>query len=153
MDARYDRIGGIVWVGIGLVITAWSATFPFGRWAAPGPAFLPLACGAALVILGAALALRAPRGAVGEAGEPRVPHRAALGRIVATLAALAVAAVLVDRLGFTATVLVLMLFLLRAVGGVRWPLALAYAVGSAVGCFVVFQYLLGVELPVGWLGF
>jgi hypothetical protein len=150
--SRHDAVGAVVWVVAGAVILGWAATFPFGSLKAPGPGLLPFACGGALVVLGAVLFVQA-RGRVTPPAVSLFADRAALGRMAATLAAIVAAALLIERAGFTATVFALTLFLLAAVARLSWPASIGYAVAAAVACVVLFQRVLGVELPRGWLGF
>lgn len=138
---------------VGAVIVGWSATFPFGSLKAPGPGLLPFACGVTLVVLGAVLLVQARRVVTAPPAVSLFTDRAALGRMVATLAAMVVAAVLIERVGFTTTVFALTLFLLRAVARLPWRASIGYAVVAAAACLIVFQRLLGVELPRGWMGF
>ena len=80
------------------------------------------------------------------------PDRAAAVRIVATLVAIAIAIVLLDRLGFLVTGTLLMLALLLVLD--RRPiLAVVLAPLSVVLVYAVFKVWLRVPLPSGVLSF
>ena len=49
---KKDTAMAIVWVLLGLTISIWSATFPFGGLEDPGPAFFPLGTGLFIIAFG-----------------------------------------------------------------------------------------------------
>lgn len=152
MPSRSDVWSGLFWLAIGLGVVGWSATFPFGRLSQPGPALLPIVCGAILAVLGAAVivsALRRPTGAAA----PQAPGRPEVWRILWTVVGVAAAALLLERVGFTTTLFGLVTFLLLVVAGRSWTLAVTYAALAAIACVTIFRFILGVELPRGALGF
>jgi len=127
----------------------WEASrYPFGSPGAPGPGFLPVILGAAFAVLSIVLLVRP-----GSAPEQVLPpDRAAAVRIVATLVAIAIAIVLLDRLGFLVTGTLLMLALLLVLD--RRPiLAVVLAPLSVVLVYAVFKVWLRVPLPSGVLSF
>jgi hypothetical protein len=151
-----DPVMSIVWIMLGLVISIWSATFPFGGLKAPGPAFLPLACGLILIILGLILLLNARVGKTDSTVKPSeqlFPQGAAGLRVTLTLGGLLLSAILLEPLGFFLTVFFLILFLMRAVQPQKWSAAVLYALVCAGGALVVFKVLLKTQLPGGFLGF
>lgn len=143
----------IFWILLGLMISVWSGTFPFGGLKAPGPALLPLACGLILILLGTILLFQARasgRSAFRDGSFPREP----LGRRVAlTLGGICAFAILLEPVGFSLTVFLLILFLMRAIQPQRWSVTLFYAFVSAGGAFIVFKVLLKSQFPEGFLGF
>jgi hypothetical protein len=152
MALRREALGGLLWCVAGLAIAGWSATFPFGTLAEPGPALVPVACGAVLAALGAAVLMGSRRAHPRPGGPGALPGPPASLRMVTTCAAVAGAALALERAGFTATLFGLVFVLMWAVAGHRCMMAAAYAVVTAAACLVVFRLLLGVELPRGWLG-
>lgn len=118
----------------------------------PGPGFFPFwlsLIGAVLsaVVLGQVTLARGEGG-----GDALVPRGAAAGRIVAILAAVAVAAALMEWLGFRLTMLLFNAALLVALGERRWWATALFALGGSFGVYYVFNNLLDVILPVGVLG-
>jgi putative tricarboxylic transport membrane protein len=118
----------------------------------PGPGFFPFwlsLLGAVLsaVVLGQVTLARGEGG-----GERLVPRGAAAWRVIAILAAVAVAAALMDWLGFRLTMLLFNAALLAALGERRWWLMALFALAGSFGVYHVFNNLLDVILPVGALG-
>jgi hypothetical protein len=151
-----DLVMGIFWILLGLIISIWSATFPFGGLKDPGPAFLPLACGLILISLGLILLLDARVGKIDSSGEPAeqlLPQGAAGMRVKLTLGGMLLSAILLEPLGFFLTVFFLILFLMRAIQPQKWSAAVFYSFVYAGGALVVFKVLLKTQLPGGFLGF
>jgi putative tricarboxylic transport membrane protein len=142
----------IFWILLGLMISGWSATFPFGGLKAPGPALLPLACGLILILLGAILLFQTRASGRGASGR-LFPEGASGKRVALTLGSLCAFAILLEPVGFSLTVLLLILFLMRAIQPQRWSVTLFYAFVSAGGAFIVFKVLLKTQFPEGFLGF
>ena len=119
----------------------------------PGPGFFPLC----LALLGMALAVTVVV-EVSKAGEAAfaetidLPDRSALWRIAAVLASVAVAAALLDLLGFRLVALGFCGILLPLMGA-RNPLVISiFAIVGSFGVFHVFYYWLKVPLPIGEFG-
>lgn len=151
-----DTVMAIFWILLGLMISIWSATFPFGELKSPGPALLPLALGLILILLGGILFFQAiirKGGTSPTALPPIIPVGAAFKRVVFTLGGLLLSFIFLEHLGFILTTFFLILFLMRAIDPQKWKLALFYALVSALGSFVLFQVLLKTQLPRGFLGF
>ena len=79
------------------------------------------------------------------------PVAARLGwaKIVATMAALFVYALVLEVVGFVAATFALLLFFFRALERQRWPLALAGSLVTALLTYLVFKVWLHVQLPAG----
>jgi hypothetical protein len=153
---KREHVMGTFWILLGLTISIWSATFPFGGLKAPGPAFLPLACGLILILLGVILLLqervRKTDSAVKVSGR-LFPGGAAGRRVAFTLGGMVLSAILLVPLGFVLTVFFLILFLMRAIQPQKWSVSVFYAFVSAGGALIVFKVLLKAQLPGGFLGF
>ncbi len=146
----------LIWILLGLVLSAWSATFPLDSVSNPGPAVLPLGCGLILVVLGIILLLQtragkrnsnlilAPR--LLQKGEP-------LKRVGLASAGMLLATVLLEHLGYLTTVFLLLLFLVRAIDPKSWKVAIFYALCCSVGSLLLFKLMLKTTLPGGLLGF
>jgi putative tricarboxylic transport membrane protein len=118
----------------------------------PGPGFFPFwlsLIGAVLsaVVLGQVTFTRAEGAAVG-----LIPRGAEAWRIIAILAAVAVAAALMDWLGFRIAMLLFNAALICALGERRWWAIALFALGGSFGVFHVFNNMLDVILPVGVFG-
>jgi putative tricarboxylic transport membrane protein len=118
----------------------------------PGPGFFPWWIGAALLVLAVLNSALHVRDALrGRALQS--PQWKGSGRVFVGWLAFMVAAALLKPLGFVVTLALLVLFLVVAV--FRRPLApaIALALGSALGFWLLFSYVLEVQLPAGPWGF
>ncbi len=146
---KTDFIAGLLLLGFASVVAEESLRLPFGTMRKPGIAFLPLLLAALLAILSIALVI--------EAWKRRAPSDTPglqLGRwkkVAASLAALFVFGFIFEGLGYVASTILLLVFLMRAVEPVRWWLVLVVAVSSSLVTYIVFS-LLGTPLPAGLLG-
>jgi putative tricarboxylic transport membrane protein len=117
----------------------------------PGPGFFSFWLSVLGGILGAILLVQLKLGRAALAGE-LVFEREGTRRVVLMLAGLIVAAALLEPLGFSLSMLVLMVYLLLALGA-RSRIAIAMmALGGSFGVYYLFYDLLKVPLPGGILG-
>lgn len=151
MAGRYDRITSLIWLTTSLVVIAGSAQYPFGAWSHPGPAFLPILCGAAMAALSLIVFLQSIWKAQGNRKEEkRTPFLTARWpRLVVALAILLVYAFLLDYLGYLVMTFVFMLFVLKIVEPTKWRIAILEAVLAAAGSYLLFEIMLKMVLPRG----
>lgn len=146
----------IFWIALGITISIWSATFPFGGLEDVGPGFFPLATGLILTVLGTILFFQSKRRKEGASPTPSkslIHHRAAVMRVLFCLVGMSVSAAIFETLGFVLTMFLMILFMMRTIEPQKWRVALFYSLVSAVGSFVLFNVLLKTSLPHGILGF
>ena len=74
-------------------------------------------------------------------------------RIGATLATLVGFAAALESLGFLLSTFLLMMLLLRAIEAPPWSKVIVVALATALAAYLLFDWLLGIPLPVGVLGF
>jgi putative tricarboxylic transport membrane protein len=120
----------------------------------PGPRAFPFLLGVMLAVLGAALALSPPAGPAAGPEDRSSPALALRTRVALTTFALLIAyAFLLDKAGFIASTIALMVVLVAGILGLRrWVFIGALAVGFTIACWAVFVSLLGVPLPGGsWM--
>ncbi len=131
--------------GAGISVLAWQ--MPLGQFGSPGPGFAPFALGLVLAGLGVGCALRGWRKADGipvVLGEPRV---------LVCIGALVACAALWTRLGFAPSSALFLTVLFRTLARSSWPKALLAGVLAAGATSVLFEEVLGVALPAGFLHF
>lgn len=150
-----DSIVAIFWIVLGVTISIWSATFPFGRWESIGPAILPLACGLVLIFFGMILLLQAwkRKEKPAKSNVPIIPQGAAATRVALSLGGLLLSAVIFDLLGFILTLFLLILFLMQVIQPFKWRVAIFFTLAMTLGSYFFFNTLLKVTLPRGFLGF
>lgn len=153
---KRELVAAACWVALGLVVSLWSATFPFGTGEAVGPAVLPFTCGLILILLGSVCFSKMWRhndGMPARAPVPVIPSGAAFQRLATTLGGMLLSAFLLDLFGFIVTVFSLTLILLRGIQPQRWRMDAFYALVISSGCYLFFRVLLNTTLPRGMLGF
>jgi hypothetical protein len=135
--------------GIAATIEA-ARTLSFGSVTRPAPGFFPLCTALALALVSGGVLLRSFRRSPATPTTPSAPRRI---HAAATLIALLVYALVIERLGFGLATFLLIAFLFRAIEPRSWPVALGGAAATAVACHVLFRVWLGVRLPPGPWGF
>ena len=124
-----------------------SATF------GPGAGFLPFWCGGLLALLAILLIVDAFRRSPAAAAKPVFPGGRALLVLGMVIAGLAVYILTLELLGFLIGTGLLTAYLLGFVEKEKWSTTLVVAVLNAAALYIVFQVLLGVNLPANRFGF
>jgi putative tricarboxylic transport membrane protein len=138
------RVAAIVLLVFGLLALEEARKLRFGSIARPGPGFFPVVLGAAFSLVCLALAVNAFR-APEAGGAPSA--RLGWPKIAATMAALCVYALVLERVGFVLATFALLLFFFKALEGQRWLVALAGSLATSVVTYLVFKVWLQVQLP------
>jgi len=122
-----------------------------GDFHEPGPGFFPFAVGLltgllALVALFQSLQLKGDEeGGVGE--------RLRWWNIVIILAALLAYGLSIEKIGFMMNTFLFMVLLLKVVEPQTWTKAILIGLATAISSDLVFNVLLGAQIPSGMLGF
>jgi putative tricarboxylic transport membrane protein len=154
---RLDRLDR--WLGPSLMVlaVAWLwlvyAYIPGARFEGePGPRAFPVLLGTVLAGLGVLMTLQAlASGEPERAAETATPPtRREAGLAAGTFALLILYAFLLDKIGFVAASPVVIALAMYGLAQVRrWVLLGSIAVGITLGCWVIFDVLLGTPLPSG----
>jgi putative tricarboxylic transport membrane protein len=148
---RKEITSSLFWMGVGLILTIWSLTYPLGSLAQPGSGFLPLGLGILLLIFSAVLLLRALRQtAPAEEKLRMLPARWV--NLALTVMVLVAAVFLFEKVGYLLIFFAIALVLPLLAGQITFGRSLIFAVLSAVGVYVIFVWLLKQPLPTGFLG-
>jgi putative tricarboxylic transport membrane protein len=146
---RRDRVVGAVLLVLSALVVVASWRLPGTAAAdAMGPKAYPMTL--AVILAGLAVALMAGGGKKG--GEV-LSKEAVLRGFLPIAAMLVLYVLLVQRLGFALCTIALLLACFRLKGERNWRLNVAVAVGSALSIWVVFGYLLNVQLKLLPVGF
>ncbi len=153
-----DRLVALLLLAFAVYIVAQARQLSYAQGRVPGPGFAPFWIGlglglAALAILAGSWMGRPPRGAPGppqpeEDESPAVRPWTLLAMGAATVLGVA----LVDRLGMLAALTLLLLALVRIVGG-SWRAAVLTSLGLPLLFYFLFGLSLKVPLPRGPWGF
>lgn len=141
-----DAAVGAALAAAGVILAVMSWPIPRGEIGNPGPGFLPLVLGSALVGLGIGCALRALRGR-GDAVSVSLGDRKAMVCVLA----LAGAALAFVPIGFLPTTTVFLATLFYVLGEIPGWKAAAFGAIAAAALWLAFDRALGVNLPAGLL--
>lgn len=149
---KSELIAALALVALGAFIVSYAHGWGYMTKDGPGPGFFPLWSGIGIIALAAGLVvaqLFKARAGV----SPARTDWADSGRVLLGWVALLVSIALLKPLGFIASFLLLVLFLVVVV--FRRPIitALAVGIGASAGFWLVFVKLLNVQLPAGPWGF
>ena len=137
-----DFVAGVMFVAVGAAAIVIAANYPLGTAARMGPGYFPRMLGILLIILGAALALRALR-LQGE-GLPRWPWRPT----VVVLGSVLLFGFIVTRIGLALSTVILIFVASLASHEFRPREALISGVLLAALAIAVFIFGLHLQLPV-----
>lgn len=143
-----DRVSGAALILLALGVIWESQKLPLGTLHNPGPGYMPIllaiilgGLGILIVVFGGdSMALRS-------LGWEEWKHALAI------LGACAFAALVLERIGYRLTTLLILVFLLGVVERKRPLLVVAVSLGLSLGTFYLFYNLLKVPLPRGPWGF
>ena len=144
-----DVISGAVLAALGVFIISEAWGWNYMSEEGPGPGFFPLWYGIAMVLLSLLLVVRS---AV-KPGSAEKTDWSGVGRALTSWLAFAIAVVMLKPLGFLLSFALLTLFVVAVMYGRPLKIAVAAAVGNAVGFYLLFVLALDISLPVGLLGF
>jgi hypothetical protein len=148
MTLRADHVAGGVFVVLGLSVFALSGDLPTGQLSMPGSGFLPKLIAFLLIILGAALFLRARESRpIPALGWGDAQH--AIAVVIIT----SIATALYTRIGFVATMILLIVSLLVMIERRNPVRAAIYSIGVVAMSYGVFVYALKAPLPTAPFGF
>jgi putative tricarboxylic transport membrane protein len=151
---RKNLCSAAVFVFFSLYIAFESYRLGLCSWKQLGPVYFPFVASAALGIIGLSLLIRTvvkePLGKIrpkrAEDGEP-INWR----YIVLTVAGMLVYVAIFDWLGFVASTLLMLVFLVRAVARASWRLTIITALSITVASYLLFELALDAGLPKGIL--
>jgi hypothetical protein len=145
MFSPTERSGDLVIAGvlfcIGLIWIIGSLGMPRGEFAVPGPGFFPTMLGTLMCVASFALGLHTLL--VKSTQRVRIGHP----YIWSTIMAMLMVSIVFERLGFIATMALFVGFFLKLLSGLRWIPCTAFSIAAAVGAYLFFNLLLGIQLP------
>lgn len=148
----YDWLSGLLCLIVGLAFVAGGVRMGLGPLDAPGSGFFPTMIGGILSALSLALLTATALGKM-QAMEPRPFWKESNSWVKVSLVVLSLIFYMaaLEYLGYIATTIVFILFLLRFVGKKGWGISLAMALLVSLGSYALFKIALGVYLPRGWM--
>jgi len=150
---KAETFAGAVVLAIGAAMLLESMKFPYLLDGVPGPGFLPRWIALALIGFGLVLTAQGIRARLAPQEAIPWPNAAGWARVGLMLGGLAVALVVLDRLGFLLTTTLFMAVVIFGLGVRSWRMLASVPLVSAIGLYVVFAVWLQVPLPKGVLSF
>lgn len=156
---RDDRIGGFVWLILGIALCLGSVKLKLGGLQNPGAGFMPFLSGALLSILGFVLLLSRGSQVSGTGGmteekkafAPRSPKSFFVLFLIMVI--LFIYVMLLEQLGFCLATLFFLFSLFKFAEPKRWLMPFILSLTSVIVSYLVFSVWLGSQLPRGILGF
>lgn len=133
-------------IPLSLFIIYESFQMGFGSLKRPGSGLFVIFCGSALLILNGAILIRKSGSAIQsifKAGEMK--------KFFTIIVPFFAWILLIDLLGYVLVTFLVTLYLAKILGLPGWRNPLLLAFGTALSCFVLFDYLLYLDLPRGVL--
>jgi putative tricarboxylic transport membrane protein len=150
---RREITSSLFWMLVGLTLTVWSATYPFGNLAQPGTGFLPLGLGILLLIFSMVLLVRAFKIPAAQKEKEKVPILPERWLSLATTVLVLIACVfLFEKVGYLLIFFAISLILPLLAGQITLKRSFLFAVVSTAGVYIIFVWLLKQPLPTGFLG-
>lgn len=140
-----DRVSGVALFVLAAGVGLAALELPFGSLPAPDSGFFPLTLAAAL--LGLAGVIVAQTFSADAPAAP-LPSRQGVPRVLLAVAALVAYALVLDRLGYLAATLAVMILLLRGLERRGWLTTLLVSIPAVLASWGLFRWL-GVPLPQG----
>ncbi len=147
-----DSVSGVFWLGIGLLLSLWSASYKVGNFREPGPGLLPLILGLLLILFSFILLIQAKRSSPASPGSSALFHPGGWKRVSYTVSIMLLAVFLYEPLGYLLTFFLLLTFLIRGAGSQQWRATLLITLLSLLSIYLIFVLLLKQQLPKGILG-
>ena len=143
-----DLWSGVIFVALGCAAVILGRGNPMGTAMRMGPAYFPTMLGLLLALIGLTVVVRA----IIKPG-PSI-SRISFGKPALVLAATVLFGLLLNSLGLAGALILLVVLCAFASERFRWPVALALAVGLAIGSSIIFVYLLALPIPLlgTWFG-
>ncbi len=154
---RKDLIGGLFFLGAGLLFAIYARSVDIGTWEEPGPGFLPFYGGVLMIVMtGLLVAMslyKARSSTQASSAEPFFPESDSWKRVGATALSLIGFNLLLRPLGFMLVTFLFVGFLVRFIFPQSWLKSILTAVLATAAARIIFVNFLEINFPKGILGF
>jgi len=152
---KLDRFSSLFWIGISVAVCIRSYYLGLGSFRNPGPGFLFFWGGVVLGGLSVVILFQSLRPGPGASKEEEgsVFQNVHWIKIVSVIFSIILYGLLLEKLGFLLSTVLLIVFLLRSIEAKKWYVVLLVSITSAFFSYVLFELLLQSRLPTGFLGF
>jgi putative tricarboxylic transport membrane protein len=152
---RGNRISSIFCLLFSLIMVREAYRLELGSLLSPQAGFLPFFASILLGILSLMLLLSVTRRKlkISEKNENITFNVKTLPQLISVIASLFLYTIFLNILGFILATMILIGFLLRAVEPQKWYVVMAGGISIPLIAYLIFDVLLKVQLPKGFLGF
>ena len=153
---RHDRMGGLIWLILGIGIVIGSIKLNLGNLHKPGPGFMPFLSGALLVILGLILLIYTfiSKGSWEEKVKlKKIREKGNWKIFLLTLVALFAYAILLEPLGFIFSTFLFLFSTFKITEPKKWLAPFVFSVSTIVLSYFIFSVWLKCQFPKGILRF
>jgi putative tricarboxylic transport membrane protein len=144
-----NLLGGISVLVLGSLVACFAGRLPYEAEYGPGPGFLPLWIGFALIVFGIVTIVKALRGYGRQEGRFFLPKTR---QVVFVLVSLVFTFLLMPVLGLSTSLALFTGFTMRTAGRHSLLLCVLVAVATALAIHGIFGYVLDIPLPKGRIG-
>ncbi len=144
-----NLMAGIAVLLLGSVVAFFASRLPYQAEYGPGPGFLPLWIGVALIACAIATIIKAIKKGGHQKGSFFQPKT---GQVLFVLATLIITFLLVPVFGLSLGLALFTGFTMRTAGRHGWVLCVLVAVATAAAVRFIFGYGLDIPLPKGYIG-
>ena len=148
MRNKSDMIYGTVMIPLGMAVIIGSFRLKLGTLLYPLSGFFPFWGGLLLVALSIILIIRGWLGH-GKAHQPFGELR----QVTILVACLAIYVAVLEELGYVLSAIFISAAILRIMGVTSWKVLSVSSLTLSIGAYLLFNRILGVELPAGILSF
>jgi putative tricarboxylic transport membrane protein len=149
--SRADRISGIFWLVFAVFVMIESYRLGLGTLRQPGPGFLFFWGAIVLGIMSLVIVVRAGGRKKSEQDKSFNLRELNIGKIILVLVSLFLYSLLMEKLGFIPTTLLLFIFLLGVAEKKKWFFTISTSVVVTALTYLIFETWLKSQLPKGLL--
>ena len=143
-----DRIGGSIWLALGIYLCHEATTLNIGGLHKPGPGFTPLLAGACLIIFGLVLIFFFDSEEPGERGESNGQGGEKNRKTLLISFIIFVGYILVfERIGFSLSTFFFFFLLFKLTDPKRWVMPSVISASAVILSYLVFSVWLKTPLP------
>jgi len=148
----YDLVTGLVlfFICVGICILAYG--LGLGEIHDPGPGFLPFGISALLGLMALGLSLKSLIKISKAKQENAVFGKSRWGILILVLGALLFYGIFFKFLGFNICTFLLLILLLKIVGGQKWTVTISFSFITALCAYFIFVVWLNCQFPKGYFG-
>ena len=150
---RKDLIGGLFFMGAGLLFALYARSVDIGTWDEPGPGFLPFYGGVLMLFLTVLLVAGNLGRAAAQAAEPFFAEKDSWKRVCSVALSLIGFNLLLRPLGFVPVTFLFVGFLVKFIFPQGWLKSVVTAAAATACARIIFVNFLEINFPKGILGF